>query len=470
LEKTIKDLGECKKEMLVVLTNDEIQDRLEKAYLNILPNINLKGFRKGKVPINVVKRLYGKEIEEDSLKEYAAEIFNNYVKENELKVIGEPNIHNIDKDNNGATITYHYFAYPEFDLGEYKGIQIFEPIHSVSDEEIDKRIETIRYSYGKFEEVQTIENEDCLVKIKLDELDKETLVPILGKSEETQVYLKSDTVIKELKENLIGKTIGDSFIFNPHKYDNHSPDTNYSVKVLSITQNIPAELNSELISNITQGRLTTYEELREELGYEIQDEWNEKSRMKMEDQIIEKLTEINDFDVPQHMVYSTSIKLAADVLGYNDKKKEIDQQKLFNVAKDLEPLSKKLVKWSFIKEKIANKENIEIEEYDVENLAEKYYQNLDIKTASKKILENEQIVSKLLERKVLDFLLDFAITTESSFEDLENPVANEDIEHEDSEVHDHDNCDDPTHHHNLEHFDETEEATEIANKEENNEE
>jgi hypothetical protein len=95
---------------------------------------------------------------------------------------------------------------------------------------------------------------------------------------------------------------------------------------------------------------------------------------------------------------------------------------------------------------------------------------LDIKTASKKILENEQIVSKLLERKVLDFLLDFAITTESSFEDLENPVANEDIEHEDSEVHDHDNCDDPTHHHNLEHFDETEEATEIANKEENNEE
>lgn len=470
MERTITDLGDCKKEMKVILTKDEIQERLEKAFASVQPNINIKGFRKGKVPLNVIKRLFGKEIEAESLNEYAVEIFNNHSKDNELKLIGEPTIQNIDRDENGATITYHYFSYPEFDLLEYKGLQILEPIHSVTEEEIDKEIEKMRYTNGKYIEVQKVENEDCFVKIRLEELDKETLVPIIGKSQETHIHLKNETVIKELKENMIGKSIGDSFVFNPNQFDKYAPDTTYSITILGVTQNIPIELDTEFVSKYSDGRITTVEELREEIGYKIQDDWNEKSRIKMEDQIIDKLSTMHDFEVPQHLVYSTAIRFAADTLGVNDKnKKDVDQEKLFALAKEFEPFSKRIVKWKFIKEKIAQKENIEVEEYDVEALAEKYFPNMDIGTATKKILDNPNLKDSLLEKKVLEFLLDFAITTESTFEELEEQHSENETELEHNHEHDHEHCDDPTHHHDLEHFDEEKETIESAKDEEDKE-
>jgi len=420
LEKTIRELDGCKRELEIRLTNEELQPHFYNAYAEVQPHIELKGFRKGKVPIKLIKQYFGKRIEEDAVDKITNDVFKELVDKKEVKAVGEVNFEESIRTDDGLLIRLTYDTLPEFELQDYKSLTVFEPIHPVDDNEIEEQIQDLLLSNGDYNKVDEITGDKFLVTLNLFTTDKET-EEILNSEQpiETKVLLYDKSVIKELKEKLMNCRKGDTFLFNPHDYEQSAPDTLYTVKVAEIEEITPLEFTNEWVQSYTQGRLVSTEEYHEEVGFEIQEKWNQKARVEMENQIINKIVGMHDFPLPDSVLKKTAKELAKDYAAKFKMNFGDNDAMLERFAQDLIPTARPMVKWEIIRNKIIEKENIEIEDFDLENFINDEVPNKDLDSGKLKkyIMENDYFKNTILTKKLMDFLLDFTTTEEIPFDD-----------------------------------------------------
>ncbi|MFA6570238.1 MAG: hypothetical protein WCT77_03290, partial [Bacteroidota bacterium] len=287
---------------------------------------------------------------------------------------------------------------------------------------------------------EEITDEMHIAGLKLKEIDEETGFFIIGAEEQnTHVFLADKSVLPQLKELLLNKKVGDEFNFAPNMYDSYAPKKLYKVEITTVQSITPAEFNNQFVEKYSQGRFNTTDDLREEIGFSMQEEWNSKARTAMEDQIVEKLVEMHEFDIPQTVVYDVIESMYKDMQKrYGENAKNLD----FNeVAKGLVPLAEKIVKWEIIRNKIIETEGIAVEDYDISGLAEREAERskTDVETVKAAMMKNKNLTVNILHKKVMDFILDFTTTNEVSFEEFDRLHAHD---------HDHEGDDhDQGHHH-----------------------
>jgi len=449
LEKTITDINGATREVNLFLTNSEIQPHYDDAYKKAQPKIDLKGFRKGKVPLPMIKKFFGERIEADALEDISGKIFADFIKSDEVHVIGQPSLTNIEKEKEGVKFVIRYDIMPEFEMSDYRSLTIDEPVHPVTDEEIEEVIDNLCKSNGKFEVADEVTDELFVVGIKLREIDSATGLYIIGaEPQESHVYLADKSVIPELREQIINKKLGDTFNFTPLQYDKNAPDKTYKIEITEIQKVIPVEFTNELVDSYTQGRFKSTEEYREEVGSRLQEEWNHKSRQQMEEQIISKMVDGNEFDVPESVIDSVIHAMFEDFRKQYGKPGQPANLDFDTMAEGLYPIAEKTVRWEIIRNNIIKKENLEVEDQDIEELVEieKTRTKGDPETIRRALLQNKNITENILHKKVMDFILDFAVTNEVSFDDIAHEHEhNHDHEHEHHHDHEHE------HHHEHEH-------------------
>lgn len=420
MENTIKELDGCKREIEITLTNDELKPHFDSAYKEAQKHAEIKGFRKGKVPINLVKQYFGKRIEAESLETICDDEFRKIIKENVIPVVGQPNLFHIDRTDDGVVFKISYEILPEFELADYRGLTIDEPIHTVTDEEVQHELDNLAKNNGKMEPAEFVNDENHIVGIQLTEIDAQSQVPIIGeKPIDTHVYLANETVIPELKALLLNTKVGYTFIFQPKSADNNAPDKTYNVEVTEIQKLVPIELTNDFIIQYTNGKFNTLNEFSEELEFQLQDEWNHKSRTAMEDQIVMKIVEMNSLTAPESIVKEVAQQMAEDVkkrYAHLPDSQNIDVE---NMIPGLMPVADKTVKWEIIRKKIIENEKLEVEDFDIDNLveAEAARSKSDPDTVRRAIMQNKAITDNIMHKKLMDFILDFAITNEVQFDE-----------------------------------------------------
>ncbi len=422
-----------------------MQKYYDEAYEKARKDIALPGFRKGKVPINLIKQRFGKEIEESANEEAVNEIFFDISKKEKINFIGEPVLKNVINTDTHVEFIVEYDKLPEFELIDYKGIHIKEPIHNVTDEEIEQTINKILLNNGNFVPDEIVSDEQYVVGVKIREVDPSSGLPIIGaKEEETHIYLAGEVVIPEFKNLIIGKKIGESVIYRPKEQDKFAPDKTYSITIHEIQKLLPAELNDEFVKAITNGNLETVEDYKEQVAMRLQDEWNEKSRELMEKQIINYLVSNHNFEIPETLTWQVINAMIKDL---KEKYKNQKDQEYFSspdIVKDLKPIAEHTVKWEIIRKKIIDAENIKVEDYDIDPIVESESQrmNSDPEFLRNRLMQNTDFLNSVLAKKVMDFLLDFSITEEVNFEEFEHH-DHEDHHHDhDEHVHNHHGNDD----------------------------
>jgi len=458
LKKTIKEISKSTWEVEFLLTPEDVQPHFDEAYKNAQPQIDMKGFRKGKVPMNLIKKHYGKAIEFEALEDIANKTFQDFLKEDNVSMVGTPQLVDIDKKDGDYKFVIKYEIIPEIQLADYRGIVVDEPVHPVTDEEIEQYVEQVCKNNGTFEEAEQVVDDEFVVDVTIQEIDEATQVPILGdKPTESKLYLADQYVMPEMKANLMNTKVGDSFIFRPHLYDPNAPDKTYRVSVKKIEKLIPAEFTNSFVETYTQGKFTTTEEFREDIGFKLQENWNEKSRREIENQLITKIVEMNDFEPPASVVEDVIEAMAEDVRK-NYQIKDKDKLPTSMMAEGLKPLAVRTVKWEIIRNQIMKNEKIELEEYDIEDIVKSEVERTkgDASVIANKLKQNPQIVNNILNKKVMDFIIDFAVTEEIPFDEYENKHRQEhDHEHHDHDhhEHDHEHHDHDHHEHDHEHHD-----------------
>lgn len=440
MEKEIKKISDVREEISIKLTKDEMQKFYDQAYEKARKDIALPGFRKGKVPLNLIKQRFGKEIEESANEEAVNEIFFDISKKEKINFIGEPVLKDIKDSDTHIEFIVEYDKLPEFELIDYKGIQIKEPVHNVTDEEVEETINKILLNNGNFVPDEIVSDEQYVVGVKIREVDASTGLPIVGaKEEDTHIYLAGEVVIPEFKSLIIGKRIGDSVIYRPKEQDKFAPDKTYSITINEIQKLVPAELNDEFVRLATNGKLESVEDYREQIAMRLQDEWNEKSRELMEKQIINYLVSNHNFEIPETLTWQVINAMIKDL---REKYKNQKDQEYFSspeIIRDLRPIAEHTVKWEIIRKKIIDAEGIKVEDYDIDPIVESESQriNADPEFLRNRLMQNSDFLNSILAKKVMDLLLDFAITEEADFSEFE--------------PHDHDghhhNHDEENHHH-----------------------
>jgi len=417
LEKNILRSEGCFQEVEITLTKEELQPYYDAAYKAAQPTIKLQGFRPGKVPMNMIKKQFGKRIEADENFNIINKEFSKMAQEENLYILGKPDLVDFTEENGKLTFKIRYETMPEYEIEGYKNLSIEEPVHSVTDEEVERQIQQILFETAQLDDAEEIVDDLHSVEIDFYNIDEDTDEVMEGKPFQSRFVIKQQLEYPNLNEALIGKKAGDKFRINLETEDGNQ-DVEAVVNV--IKKVTPSELTTEFIENYTGGKFSTEQDFRDELSFRMQETWEKRSLEAMHGQIRDHLVKMNaNFPIPDSLVVDLMNSMLKQMKQNNQGVKEVQSLTIDDVEFELRPDAEKLVRWDLIRAKIAEKEEIKVEEYDIEAFVEQNFpqaQTEEQKAQAIKIVkDNYYVMDNLLGKKVNEFILDFCTTVEVPF-------------------------------------------------------
>ncbi len=409
----------------ITVDNDKFEGAVTKAYNKNKGKFNIPGFRKGKAPKQIIESQYGKGVfYNDAIDMLFPEIYPTALDELNIDPIDRPNldIEEISKDN-GLVMVVNVEVKPEVKLGEYKGIEIAKPDYTVSEEEVNLRLDDMRNKASRLVDVEgrAIDSGDTAI------IDFEGFVDGVafegGKGEDYSLVIGSNTFIPGFEEQLIGKNKGEEVEVNvefPAEYHAENlagkPAT-FKVTVKNVQRKELPELNDEFAADTTE--FNTLDELKKDLRIKVEEEAKNRAEAEMKNSLVEKVSEGTELEVPNAMV-ETQIDNMLMELNYQLQYQGLQLEQLLQMTgRSIEELrnekreeATKLVKSSLILEAIAKAENVEVSEEDVDaevaKMAQMYNMDLEKIKSMMKPTDLEDIKGQLKIRKTIDLLVDSA--------------------------------------------------------------
>jgi len=382
MELSVNKIDNANAEITATIKAEEIEANLNKIAKQLSRTANVQGFRKGKVPVAIIKKMYGEKLTQDAESEALREVFNEGLKELGVEnsdLVGEPNITKFDKNDNGdIEVTVKVAMKPQVELGDYKAlVEEFEK-PTVNDEEVEEKLKELAEQNAELVELpkNRIAKEGHTVNIDFEGfLDGEPFEG--GKAEGFDLVLGSGQFIPGFEEQLLGmkkeeeKTIKVTF---PEDYGSEKlagKETEFKVKVNAIKEKGEAKLDDELAKKMLPGQEdASLDKLKEQLKTQMENEalaklYNEGKKAEL----LEKLVETIEFDLPEFVV-EQEIDLSVNNAAREMKEEEIKElqenpEKLKDFREQFREDARKSVKATFIVDALAKAEGIEVGEQEV---------------------------------------------------------------------------------------------------------
>jgi len=415
LEYKINDITDSEREVEVTLPYDEIKNDIKTEVKKQTKNLQIPGFRKGKVPLTMLKKMYGDALEYEASEKVANNKFWDIAKEKSLKPIGQPQLVDIQfNPNENLSFKVRYEILPELDVNNYKELEIELPDFTVRDEDINYEIERILKANAAYEETDVVgEDKNYILNVEVQRVDKDGNPFEDSKPEVIDIDLSNEKVNTEILSNSKGKKPGESFSFSfkdehTHKVDDkeekHVVEYFYNAKINSIKKiNLPP-LNEELIKKVTKDKLSTEEELRDGIRKDIQAYYDQRTDEILRNKLLQQIVDNNDFIPPQTMVKN----VLDDLVKQQEEQIKKSGYKKFDrksAESNLEKSAELEVKWFLIKNAIIKKENISVNYEDLQELAKKDAETTGL--PEDKLInyyKTSGIQERLLDKKLFDFL------------------------------------------------------------------
>jgi trigger factor len=451
----------------MTFTSDELQAAHNAGYKKTQPEIQMQGFRKGKVPFNLIKKFYGPSIEAEAEESMINKEFGEYSKKENKRIIGSPSLTDVKKDNGILVATVQFETMPEFNVVGIKDLEVDEPVHVVTDLEIEAELSNLELIHGVKEEVSVVADSSHVVKIDVKPINAETGEPV-GEATENEVYLNNPNNKKGLSDLFLDKKVGDNFDYiNPDDEKDR-----FNITIAKIEKLTPPALDKEFIEKLSEGRLSDLEDLKQDIELKLQARWDENSRQIMENQVIGKIVELNPIEVPSELL-DNGIKIRLREILKQQGMKENDMKNI-NLEMFRPMLQDEVtrgIRWELIRERLIEQEQIEVEDFDIDTVFDNpalrhlILENGEVseekrQTMIANIRNDEKMMLALADKKLMQYIMDFVRTNELSYEEYEkknNVRIHGDHVHELDENgneihnHDHDHHDHDHHHHDHDH-------------------
>ncbi len=411
MERTLTTIEECIREVRIELTESELKPHYERAYERAQEGITLPGFRKGKVPIPIIKQRFARDIENEALETIADAEFRSFATQEKLRVVGNPALTDIQKSPTGVSFTIRFDVMPEFELGAYRGLVVERPIKNVTEDDVQQEVDRICLRAASFEPAEQIDGTLFLATISMHELDRETSMPIIGaEAREERVFLEDDNIDMNLRSSLANTKMGDTFSYVAETEDEKQQPANYRVTVTDIQRVIPAEFTNEFVAMITGGRFNTTEELRADIERQLQEYFEQATKERVEAQIIDQLVKAHEFNVPEPLVHAVIHQLFEDFKKRNEGAPGIDQLTAHDLENEFRPSAERIVRWELIRDRVVEAESLTISDDDITAAAGRF--GLQEDQLRMIMRQNHSVEDQLLAEKAVRTLLDYAIVND----------------------------------------------------------
>lgn len=418
MERTITTLQGCSREVRISLQQSELKPHYEEAYIKAQEGITLPGFRKGKVPIAMIKQRFGRDIENEALETIADAEFRSFARSEQQRVVGNPALTDIQKSADGVAFTIRYDIMPDFELGSYRGLSVNRPIKNVAEEDVQREVDRICMRAATFEPTEQIDGTLFVVGLTMHELDRETSMPIIGaEAKESRVFLEDDSVDMHLRSSLANCKVGDTFSYVGETSDENAQPPSYRVTVNDIMRVVPAEFTNEFVEMVTSNQMHSTEELRSDIERQLREYFEEASRRAVENQLIDQLVQAHEFDLPEPLVHSVIHRLFDDFKKRNEGAPGIETLTAHSIEHELRPSAERIVRWELIRERIVDAEEMSLTDEDLEDAGSRF--GIPADQLRMLLRQNESVEDQLLAEKAVRTLIDYAIVTDVNADDIE---------------------------------------------------
>ncbi len=410
MEKKVNKIAEAEHELEVTLTYDEIKPEIEEAYKKERKKISIDGFRKGKTPIHVIKKFYGDSIEYQAAETISNKKFWDIAEADNLNPISTPKLIDIDFVR-GEKLYFKvtYEVKPKLELKDYKGLEIEKPILKVRDEDVENELDKTLKPHKTYNDAEKIEDKDFRFVANLQRINEDG-EPFEGsQTENLTVDLSEPTVNLELLEKSIGKKVGEKFDFSfvdEHKHgeETHKEEYKYIIEIVKIEKAAYPEFDEEFVQKISNKQAKTIDEFRGQIKDNYEKYYASQSTQIFESSLLNEVVKNNEFTAPEGYV-TTMLDRLIEVEKQNAQqyKQQVPDDEI--LRKNLAQRAEWTAKWQIILENIARMENIEVEESELEKLAEEEAGKTGISV--KKLVKYYKDTNRkesLLEDKVIKFL------------------------------------------------------------------
>jgi trigger factor len=413
------------------VTKEIIETNLDKVAKEAAKTMNVQGFRKGKVPVAVVKQRYADKLREDAEAEALRKVLNNGLKElniDNADLIGEPTISKFDKKEDGSIeVEISVACKPVIDLGDYKSLVPAVEDKEIDVKEIDARLEEIAKSSAPLEKIarkRAVKDGDHAI------IDFEGFVDGVafegGKAEKYPLQVGSGSFIPGFEDQVIGMKYEeqkDIVVTFPESYQAKNlagKEATFKVTLHEIQEKTAAELNDEFAQKMLPGEENvTIDTLREKIKEQMKAEvMNKYYREELKPAYLETLVKEVNFALPNSVVdQEINYALNNKVRSMNEdeiKALQEDASKVEEIRNELKEDAVNSVKATFIVDALAKAENVQVSDQEVmqvlyyeamqmgQNPQEvvKQYQEAGYLPAIKMSMIEEKVISKLLDEKL----------------------------------------------------------------------
>lgn len=408
------------------IEENDYTEGVEKELKTLRNKAFVPGFRAGKVPPGMIRKMYGKSVLVDEVSKLAINALFKYLKDENIQYLGDPlpnREQEVDWDGKEFDLYYDLGLIPDFNFQLPDGAQFIHYSVKVAAQALEDEITRLRERYGRSINGEVAEPKD-LISGEITELD-ENGAPLEGGLVKKTYFFADRIVDEETRNNLLGKTAGDEVRLNPRKaYEDDMTASIYlgikqeemqnlgdhfNFKIESISRVVPAELDQEFFDRLFgEGAVTTEEDFRSRIEEYLKSDLQSEATAKLFNEIRKGALEANTFDLPDAFLKRWIVARNADNEKFDPSTVEPEY-----------PETQQNIRWEVIRNKILEENKIEIPQEELAAEARRRVQSRlsqmgysfpeeRMEELVKRTLENreeyEKIVNYLYEIKSLEWL------------------------------------------------------------------
>ena len=437
--KSCEKLDKSKVALTIEADAAAFEAAINKAYLQQRSKISVPGFRPGKAPRKMIESMYGAEVfYEEAVNILLPDAYEAAVKEQELKVVGYPEVELESCGKDGVVFKCTVAVYPEVTLGQYKGLEAPKAEVNVTDEDVDNRLNEMADRNSRLVSVEREIQKGDTADIDFEGFDNGVAFDG-GKGENFDLEIGSGSFVPGFEEQLIGMKAGEEKDIDITFPENYTPELAgkpvvFHVKVNEVkVKEVPA-LDDEFAKDVSE--FDTLKDLKADIKKKMTAERTEAAQRAFEDVLMAKVAEGVEADIPQEMVELQAERmmeqfkqqLAAQGIPFDQYLKMTGTTEA-DFRKQADGPAAEQVKMDLAVEAIIKAEGLEATDEDVENelknVAEKYGMDLD---TVKKYLRPEDVKEQVIREKVVKLVADNAVAVAPAEEKAELEEKGEIVE------------------------------------------
>jgi len=410
----------CRKVISVEITPERFQGERSRVLKEMVKEVALPGFRKGKVPVDIVEKRFGDEIRAEAIRSILPLAYEHVVSEHGLEPVGDPEFRDVKAmGDEPLSFTVCIEVFPRLEIGEYRGIKVDAEEPVVTDEEVEQVIKNLQERSADFLKVDRPAAAGDVVTLDFTPIGADGTVDVKSRVNNYPIELGSGQIFPAFEEAIMGKRVGESGKVDVDYPPDYKPERlagkkiAYEFSVNDVREKQIPPMNDEFAAKV-DSRFKTLAELREDVRAKLFEEKGREERRKREERAIDIIIERNPFDIPRTMQDRFKKELSEEDERRREAagvEKEENEEKLKQIDEFFDRVALRNIKRFFVMEHIAEKERVDVSEADVDKefqqIAEENGRQVeDVKKLFMK--DHERIAnlkSRLRERKIFEIIL-----------------------------------------------------------------